>query len=358
MPKIKTLIQRVQEEGTPLINGNQATFVWLGETAPLLIGDMNMWTRDNHPPIMLEKAGKNVWTHTLTLPRDAYIEYIYTYDWSDKDTVLLDPHNKRPVGDGFNSFNASFAMPDFRYNPYLRHKKGIKRGTVSKHSIQNPFFVLGNKRDVWLYQPPSDAPVPLLLAYDGWDYLYRAKLPHMLDNLIAQKMIPPIAVAFVQNAKQGRIVEYGMSDMFLKVILDDILPLAHKHLNLLDPSQHAGAFAVTGASMGGLMALYTGLRLSHIFGRVISLSGAFQFDHAPQVPLLIKQLVQLPKVDLRIWQSVESFEWLLNTNRQVRAFLQEAGYNPVYHEYNGAHNWTSWQTRLPQALQAIFGNGV
>ena len=39
----KVLLDRAQIEGTPLIEGNRATFVWEGETAPGLVGDLSGW---------------------------------------------------------------------------------------------------------------------------------------------------------------------------------------------------------------------------------------------------------------------------------------------------------------------------
>ena len=56
----------------------------------------------------------------------------------------------------------------------------------------------------------------------------------------------------------------------LLFVAAQVLPLARAHLNLLDPAKHPGAYGVLGASMGGLMALYTGLRLPRIFGHVLS----------------------------------------------------------------------------------------
>lgn len=38
-----TIRERVVAEGTPLIDEAGATFVWLGERAPRLIGDWNNW---------------------------------------------------------------------------------------------------------------------------------------------------------------------------------------------------------------------------------------------------------------------------------------------------------------------------
>ena len=57
--------------------------------------------------------------------------------------------------------------------------------------------------------------------------------------------------------------------------MECVLPLAAERLRLLDARTLPGAYGVLGVSMGGLMALYLGLRLPQVFGRVLSQSGAF-----------------------------------------------------------------------------------
>jgi hypothetical protein len=47
-----SLLERAQAEGTPLVDGEQVTFVWAGERPPILIGDFNGWNGEN--PAVLE----------------------------------------------------------------------------------------------------------------------------------------------------------------------------------------------------------------------------------------------------------------------------------------------------------------
>jgi enterochelin esterase-like enzyme len=302
----------------------------------------------------LKECAKDTWTTTIEVPLDAYIQYTFSTGTESPLTRLPDRYNRQRVSTGFGGWNGSFQMPNFRPNPYMQRQKGVARGKVYKFEISHPFMLLGGTREVWLYQPPTKKPAPLLLAFDGWDVIHQAKLPQVLDNMIAQKRIPPIALACIQNAKEGRIVEYAMGEALIAVIHHLVLPLAQKHLNLLDIKKQSGAYGVMGASMGGIMATYTGLRMSHVFGKVISQSGAFQFEHSPEIPLLIQELLAKPK-PLKIWQDVGVFEWLIETNRGVNALLTNAGYDVHYHEANSGHNWMSWSALMPQALETLFG---
>ena len=69
-------------QGNPVIEGNRATFVWSGDQSPQLIGDMTDW--ESGTPIDLKEVAPGVWTHTLTLPQDAYLEYAF---WDGQQRV-------------------------------------------------------------------------------------------------------------------------------------------------------------------------------------------------------------------------------------------------------------------------------
>lgn len=73
------LVEQARMEGTPLIAGEQATFVWTGERAPVLAGDMTGWMpwEATATGQRMEEVEPGVWTCTLTLPQDAYVEYAY-----------------------------------------------------------------------------------------------------------------------------------------------------------------------------------------------------------------------------------------------------------------------------------------
>ena len=112
--------------------------------------------------------------------------------------------------------------------------KGVPRGEVTIHSIETDGMAAGKKRQVYLYQPPTDEPAPLLVVYDGPDFLHRGKLAVIVDNLIAQKRIPPVAMALVQNGKDARTIQYACSELTLGFVAEKVVKLAGEHLNLLD----------------------------------------------------------------------------------------------------------------------------
>jgi enterochelin esterase family protein len=349
------LLKRAQLEGTPLIDGERATFVWRGRVAPQLVGDFNDWDQDRM--MALTPAAPGVWMCSLEFPRNAYIEYAYMRSRTSprrsgqtRDRRVPDPFNPRTVANGFGDDNHFFYMPEATPTPLARRQRGGLRGTVTRHVLQAEQLVVGGKRAVVLYRPPVPEPCPLLVVYDGNYYLRRARLVTLVDNLIAEGRIRPLALALLENHRQGRLIEYACSDATLGFVQFNVLPLARAELDLLDPKESPGAYSVLGASMGGLMALYTGLRLPHIFGTVLSQSGAFRDDFV--LSDLIRACETMP---IRVWMDVGKYEWLLQANKRTYRLLLEKGYDVTYQEYNGGHNYSAWRDDVWRGLVRLLG---
>lgn len=352
---IHPLLEKAHIYGTPLIEGETVTFVWHGPTAPELIADFNSWGHDTVGAAQFSQIAERVWTYQTTLPEDAYIEYVLTYDPDDEDKRVLDPFNRRQVANGYDRYNNYFTMPNRATNLTVEFMTNTPQGSVTRHAIYHTYLLSGERRDVWLYQPPVDEPTPLLVVFDGKDYLRRANITQIIANMVAMQRIRPVSLALIDNARAHRYLEYNATDTVLAQITELVMPLAYNNLNLIDHEAQPGAWGVLGASMGGLMALYAGLRLPHIFGKVISQSGAFQSELTDHAPLISEIIRHQQKSDIKIWQDVGTLEYLLQENRQMKHLLEEKGYDLTYKEFNAGHNWTAWRDMLPTALSAMFG---
>ncbi len=329
------------------IENDIATFEWRGSSAPRLIGDFNNWEITR--AIRLTRSAKNFWTHTLTLPRDAYMEYAFVQR-GRRLRDRLNPHPLTPNGVG--AFNNYFYMPDAAPTTLFKRERNVPHGKVTHHKITAPRLITTPSRLVHLYQPPTSDPCPLIVVFDGEEYLKRACLPIIVDNLIAQKRIRPVALAMIENGgAENRFVEYACADATVNLLTYVVLPLARKHLNLLNDE---GAHAALGASMGGLISLYTALRLPHIFGKVISQSGGFPLDGDTSV---ILDLVDFsPKESIKIWMDIGKYDFpfLMDTNPRMRDLLIGKGYDVTYREYGGGHNWPSWRDEVWRGIETIF----
>ena len=148
------------------------------------------------------------------------------------------------------------------------------------------------------------------------------------------------------------MVEYDCSDATLEFLISQVLPLAGSEIKLLDYKKQPGVHGVMGASMGGLIALYTALRVPKVFGRVISQSGAFASDEHEWV---ITELVRhAPARPIKIWMDSGKFEWLLGANQTMHALLRDRGYDVTYHEFSGGHNYPSWRDDVWRGLETVF----
>jgi enterochelin esterase-like enzyme len=339
------LLALARTMGNPVIEGQVATFLWQGATAPLLVDDLHNW--DDAPQKMLH-VGTELWSYSLPLPSDSYLEYAFL----DPETGerLPDPLNPHRVWNGVDGYNYYFYMPKGGPTPLIRPEKGIVRGTVTRHEVLTREYAVGAKRTVYLYRPPVKGPIPLLFVFDGADYLRRAKLNVIVDNLLAEKRIRPFAMAMVKNGGAARTVEYSCDESILGLLMECILPVAKEHLNLTPVKD--GGYGVMGASLGGLMALYAAMRLPSVFRKVLSQSGAFI---APDYQFVVVDLVRYappPKID--IWMDAGRLEWLLDGNRQMYALLKEKKYQVQYHEFSGGHNYTAWRNDVWYGLEALY----
>lgn len=356
-----SLLQRAKMNGNPVVDGNSATFVWRGERAPLLVADFSGWSPDQ--AIEMEPVEPNAWIYQVELPPDAYIEYAFISP-EDPELRLPDPLNRRRTSTGMGKFNHYFYMPAGKATPWVKKQPEVSSGKITRHRLQTDGLVRGKLRNVYLYSPAccqgeaqtgGQPPVPLLVVFDGREYLKRARLPTIVDNLIAHRRIRPLALALVENGGSSRFMEYACAESTLIFLREMVLPMAREDLNLLDIDQQPGAFGVMGASMGGLMAVYSALRLPEIFGKVISQSGAFALGGRDTVVFDLVNSGDKPPI--RFWLDAGNYDHpvLLTANRRFYPALVERGYRAVYREYPGGHNYPAWRDDLPAGLEFAFG---
>ena len=157
----------------------------------------------------------------------------------------------------------------------------------------------------------------------------------------------------VENGGRLRGLEYLCSEATILFLQETLIPAAYQHLHLLDVKEDPGAFGVLGSSAGGLMALYTGLRLPYIFGRVLAQSGAYSLHG---IDFTVWDLArQIDPALVKIWMDAGSYEFLVDCNRRMAQLLGERGFQGDYHEYHGGHNYPAWRNDLENGLEYLYG---
>jgi enterochelin esterase-like enzyme len=237
-------------------------------------------------------------------------------------------------------------------------------------------------RTVTVYVPAQYVPgtaAPFLVTHDGpRPGRIDPALPHILDNLIAQRRLPAMLAIMIGNGggdAQGseRGLEYDtMSGKFAEFIEAEVLPLVEQNCQVKLTKDPDGRAAMGGSS-GGAAALEMAWYHPEWYHRVITYSGTFvnqQWPFNPEIPdgawdfheKLIPQSAPKP---IRIWMEVgdrdlfnpnvlrdNMHDWVAANNRMAIA-LRAKGYHYQYvlavnagHVDRDVRNQT-----LPEALE-------
>lgn len=166
---------------------------------------------------------------------------------------------------------------------------GIARKEFGKVDPKNPKTLIVEthnidyKRKITVYiparyQPGSEA--PFMVIHDGPKGDPNMGLPLILDNLIAQKRVPPMVLIMIANGggdAQGhqRGKEYDtMSGVFADYIETEVLPRVEKNCQVKLTKDPDGRAAM-GSSSGGSAALIMAWFRTDLYHRVLTTSGTF-----------------------------------------------------------------------------------
>ncbi|MEY4034386.1 MAG: hypothetical protein RL492_1580, partial [Verrucomicrobiota bacterium] len=215
------------------------------------------------------------------------------------------------------------------------------------------------KRTITVHIPAQYVPgtaAPLLVTHDG-PGLGKPDLGlcRILDNLIAQKRIPPVITVMIANGggdAQGheRGKEYDtMSGLFAEFIQLEVLPQVEKNYGVKFTTDPDGR-ATMGTSSGGSAALIMAWYHPEWFRRVLTLSGTFvnqQWPFDPKTPggawdFHDSLIPQSPVKPIRLYMAVGDrdnynpnvmrdgmHDWV-EANHRMAKVLKEKGYHYQY----------------------------
>jgi enterochelin esterase family protein len=232
--------------------------------------------------------------------------------------------------------------------------------------LQFTSAILGTKRKVSIYTPPgyeaTKAPKAFMMVFDGDAYQSVIPTPTILDNLIAERRIPPVVAAFVFTPEGvSRNDDLTPNKAFQDFLSGELMPFIRARYNI---SGNPHLNAVAGSSRGALIASYSGLCHPEIFGSVISLSGSYWWspgDVSGQLVdnsgWLVKQFAESPGLRLNVYMDVGTWEGTAQvmTNRVLHSVLKGKGCHVVYAEFPGGHAPFNWVQAFPEAIIATLG---
>ncbi|WP_454053874.1 alpha/beta hydrolase [Clostridium sp. Marseille-Q7071] len=166
-------------------------------------------------------------------------------------------------------------MPNSDENFWLEERINIPKGTITKYEFESSYFI--EPRVINVYKPSGyskdSSPYGFITLTDGYDYINVLKAEQVLNNLIADKKIPPIVAIFIDSTDK-RSKDLSCNDLFCSSVANEMIPWIRGKYNLSDDPQKA---IIGGVSLGGLTATYMGLKHSDVFGNVLCKSGSFWY---------------------------------------------------------------------------------
>jgi glucoamylase len=349
-PHSPALAERLRKaERSPIVEDEQVTFVYRGKAKRVeVVGDFTSWSPRRL--VLRELAGTDVKYLTMKFARDARVEYklIADGEW------VNDPLSDSKLDNGVGGFNNFFTMPAYRPSA-LADAKWTLRGTVEQ--LDAPAAALeGGKRKLQIYLPPSyarggAARYPVLYLQDGSEYLTRARAPFIADQLIAEGRIAPFIIVFVDPL--DRFKEYWANDKFADFMAKELVPFVDARFRT---RAERGGRALMGASLGGVISVWTAVKHPDVFARVAGQSTAFQIDDERVVTALAALEPLREARPLKFYFDVGLLEPIWKVNRRVRVLLAGKGYPVAYAETAAGHNWTNWRDQLAQAFVRVWND--
>lgn len=225
------------------------------------------------------------------------------------------------------------------------------------------------------YVPGTEA--PFIVGGDGPDTL----LFTVLDNLIAQKRVPPMVAISIGNGSgdaQGseRGLEYDtMSGLYAQFVETEVLPLVEKRFNVKltrDPNRRAAMGCSSGAAAALSMAWYR----NDLYHRVVSYSGTYvnqQWPSSPETPggaweYHARLIPNSSRKPIRIWMDIgdrdlfnpnvmrdDMHDWVVANERMAKV-LEDKGYHYqfVFARNAGHCDGAVKQQTLAEALEYVW----
>jgi enterochelin esterase-like enzyme len=346
-PELEQFLRVLNTLGTPLIDGAKVHFVYYDPAAVnvAVAGEFNEWARNNDAVPMQRLGDTGLFFHTLIVPGATRLEYKFLVDGEWK----IDPLCQQKVDNGIGGENTFFVVGDFHDPPELERVAEAAHGRVEEFEFESER--LRNKRGVYVYLPAAydhdrDARFPSFYVHDGGEYLERARMSNVLDNLIHAQQIAPIVVVMIDPVNRMR--EYAADAAYRDFLCDEFIPAIEDRYRTIS---HRDSRGVMGASLGGLISTYLALSRPQLFSKVAGQSSALHY----QEDKLVSLLDAAADTTIRFYLDVGTYEpRFIPAHERFVAVLRQKRWPCFYQELPGGHNWTNWRAHLKDLLTYLW----
>jgi enterochelin esterase-like enzyme len=307
------------------------------------------------PAHKLTKDAQGIWSVTI----GPFEPELYEYDFVVDGVQMLDPRN--PVvkyNRGPAAISSLLDIPANSPRPFdvrpVAHGRVDIRYYDSKTTKQT--------RRVHVYTPPnyerttSRLPVLYLLhGGDGEDSVWTAfgRAHVILDNLIADKGIPPMIVVmpngYAYGWDSGVAADKQQAD-FQTDLIDDLIPFVQANYRASSDRKDR---ALAGLSRGGGQTLSIGLRHLNLFSRlgVFSAGSNNPQDAFKDVAANAKKIDE--QLDL-LWLGAGTDDFALPGAKRFDEFLTANGIDHTFRTTAGEHTWIVWRQNLKELAPLLW----
>jgi enterochelin esterase family protein len=347
-----------EEHALPVVEGRLCTFaIRAAADALYLRHRVNLWPDDlelEHIP------GTDVWFLTIEIAWRSRVEYQFEIVRDGHRWRFNDPYNPRlarsPLGDCSVCSGPGYAVPD-----WAAFRAETDPGQLVDLQVHSS--TQGRDNRIAVYLPArfeTSTLYPLLVVHDGGDYLDYASMKLGLDNLIHDKKLAKIIVAFSYPGE--RLTEYPDNPDHAQWITRELVPRLEREFPLLTaPSGRC----LMGTSFGAVAALSTAVRFADTYGSLLLQSGSSLFSDPavwhgegavfrPVVRFIDRYRAAPIRAVDRAFISCGAYEDLVAANRAMLPIFRSTGMKINYVESRDGHSWESWRDQLGPGLCWLF----
>jgi len=313
----------------------------------------------------MQKNEKGVWSVTT----EPLVPGFHYYSLAIDSFKFADPASESFYGTG--KMSSAIDVPEAEADFYTI--KNVPHGEIRSANYFSK--TMNTWRPVNIYTPPGydkDAtkryPVLYIQHGGGEDergWAVQGKTNIILDNLIAEKKAVPMIVVIANGNVTAPGGAAGYNDAAMTVFKEElagsVIPFIESNYRV---KTGAANRAVSGLSMGGGQAFYTGLRNTDLFGNVgvfstglfggIGRQPAAAFDAETAVPGILTNPQSFNSKLKVFYISVGEQDPRIEPTKKLIEIFKSKGLNVQFNSFPGGHEWQVWRKSLHDFAQKIF----
>jgi len=315
----------------------------------------------------MQRDDRGIWSVT-TDPQDPGFHY---YSLIINGVRVSDPASESFYGTG--RMSSAIDIPEKGVDFYAI--KNVPHGEIRNRIYFSK--TTGTWRNLNIYTPPGYDQSPsvsypvLYIQHGGGEdergWAVQGKTGIIMDNLIAEgKAVPMLVVIPNGNVSRPGMSVGGYNDeamaLFRKELFENVIPFIEGNYRV---KTGAANRAISGLSMGGGQAFYTGLRntdmFSHVgvfstglFGGISRQPGAADFNPETVIPGILSKAESFNSKLRVFYISVGEQDPRIEATKKLVETFKAKGLHVIFASFPGGHEWQVWRKSLHDFAQRIF----